>query len=569
MSFRPARTLTAAVSVLAIAAPPQAAFADGPRVAPTAHRQAAPAKPIIARAPEAARELRIHRGGEGAGARALTLGLGKAIVVDLPAEARDVLLSEPLIADAVMRTASRAYIIGRKVGQTNVFFFDSQGRQIANLEIRVEPDVRGLHDLLRAAAPDARVSVESVNGTIVLSGNVGNASEADRIVQIATRYLSTDQAAGAAGGGGGAGSTPLVNLLTIQNEEQVLLKVRMVEMSRSLVKQLGVNLNAQNIINEFLPEDVFAQVATANGFSINGTLLGGVSGRGGVADTVLTPLTLAPPSNPLPAPPGTATSGAGGAGDLIQKSQVDASIAAFERVGLLRVLAEPNVTAVSGESGSFLAGGEFPIPVGQEDGKISIEFKPFGVGLAFTPVVLGNGRISLKLSTEVSETTGEGAISANGLVIPALQVRRAETTVEVPSGGAMVIAGLIQERTRQALEGVPGAKDMPGLGALFRSRDFVNAESELVIIVTPYIVRPTSPDKLRTPSDGYQNPTDIDAIFRGRINQVYSNPASDTEGHTLKGRFGFRLPEMQPPKLNAPRPRLASAPQPAPGSRRP
>jgi pilus assembly protein CpaC len=569
MSFRPARTLTAAVSVLAIAAPPQAAFADGPRVAPTAHRQAAPAKPIIARAPEAARELRIHRGGEGAGARALTLGLGKAIVVDLPAEARDVLLSEPLIADAVMRTASRAYIIGRKVGQTNVFFFDSQGRQIANLEIRVEPDVRGLHDLLRAAAPDARVSVESVNGTIVLSGNVGNASEADRIVQIATRYLSTDQAAGAAGGGGGAGSTPLVNLLTIQNEEQVLLKVRMVEMSRSLVKQLGVNLNAQNIINEFLPEDVFAQVATANGFSINGTLLGGVSGRGGVADTVLTPLTLAPPSNPLPAPPGTATSGAGGAGDLIQKSQVDAAIAAFERVGLLRVLAEPNVTAVSGESGSFLAGGEFPIPVGQEDGKISIEFKPFGVGLAFTPVVLGNGRISLKLSTEVSETTGEGAISANGLVIPALQVRRAETTVEVPSGGAMVIAGLIQERTRQALEGVPGAKDMPGLGALFRSRDFVNAESELVIIVTPYIVRPTSPDKLRTPSDGYQNPTDIDAIFRGRINQVYSNPASDTEGHTLKGRFGFRLPEMQPPKLNAPRPRLASAPQPAPGSRRP
>ncbi len=571
MSFRPARTLTAAVSVLAIAAPPQAAFADGPRVAPTAQRQAAPAKPIIARAPEAARELRIHRGGEGAGARALTLGLGKAIVVDLPAEARDVLLSEPLIADAVMRTASRAYIIGRKVGQTNVFFFDGQGRQIANLEIRVEPDVRGLHDLLRAAAPDARVSVESVNGTIVLSGNVGNASEADRIVQIATRYLSTDQAAGAAGGGGGGdgGSTPLVNLLTIQNEEQVLLKVRMVEMSRSLVKQLGVNLNAQNIINEFLPEDVFAQVATANGFSINGRLLGGVAGRGGVADTVLTPITLAAPSNPLPAPSGTATSGVGGAGDLIQKSQVDASIAAFERVGLLRVLAEPNVTAVSGESGSFLAGGEFPIPVGQEDGKISIEFKPFGVGLAFTPVVLGNGRISLKLSTEVSETTGEGAISANGLVIPALQVRRAETTVEVPSGGAMVIAGLIQERTRQALEGVPGAKDMPGLGALFRSRDFANAETELVIIVTPYIVRPTSPDKLRTPADGYQNPTDMDAIFRGRINQVYSNPASDTEGRALKGRFGFRLPEMQPPKLNAPRPRLASAPQPAPGSRRP
>lgn len=568
MTFRPARTLTAAMSALAIAAPPQVAFADGPRVAPTTQRQAAPKPPAIPTAPEPARELRIHRGGEGAGARTVTLGLGKAIVVDLPAEARDVLLSEPLIADAVMRTASRAYIIGRKVGQTNVFFFDSQGRQIANLEIRVEPDVRGLLDLLRAATPEARVNVESVNGTIVLSGNVGSAAEADRIVQIATRYLTTEQAAGGAGGGANA-QAPLVNLLTIQNEEQVLLKVRMVEMSRSLVKQLGVNLNAQNIINEFLPEDVFASVATSNGFSVTGSLLGGVTAGGGIADTVLTPTTLSPPAGQLPAPAGAARSGAAATGDLIQKSQVDASIAAFERVGLLRVLAEPNVTAVSGESGSFLAGGEFPIPVGQEDGKISIEFKPFGVGLAFTPIVLGNGRISLKLSTEVSETTGEGAISANGLIIPALQVRRAETTVEVPSGGAMVIAGLIQERTRQALEGVPGAKDMPGLGALFRSRDFVNSESELVIIVTPYIVRPTSPDRLRTPADGYQNPTDMDAIFRGRINQVYRNPASDTEGRNLKGRFGFRLPDNQPPKLNAPRPRLATSSQPSPGSRRP
>jgi pilus assembly protein CpaC len=567
MTFRPARTLTAAMSALAIAAPPQMALADGPRVAPTAQRQAATAKPAPAPAvPDTPRELRIHRGGEGSGARTLTLGLGKAIVIDLPAEARDVLLSEPLIADAVMRTASRAYVIGRKVGQTNVFFFDSQGRQIANLEIRVEPDVRGLHDLLRAAAPDARVSVESVNGTIVLNGNVGSAAEADRIVQIATRYLTTEQAAG---GASSNATAPLVNLLTIQNEEQVLLKVRMVEMSRSLVKQLGVNLNAQNIINEFLPEDVFATVATRTGFSVSGSLLGGATGAGGIADTILVPTTLNPPAGQLPAVPGAARSGSAASGDLIQKSQVDASIAAFERVGLLRVLAEPNVTAVSGESGSFLAGGEFPIPVGQEDGKISIEFKPFGVGLAFTPIVLGNGRISLKLSTEVSETTGEGAISANGLVIPALQVRRAETTVEVPSGGAMVIAGLIQERTRQALEGVPGAKDMPGLGALFRSRDFVNSETELVIIVTPYIVRPTSPDKLRTPADGYQNPSDIDAIFRGRINQVYRNSASDTEGRELKGRVGFRLPDVQPPKINAPRPRLATTSQPSPGSRRP
>jgi pilus assembly protein CpaC len=235
-------------------------------------------------------------------------------------------------------------------------------------------------------------------------------------------------------------------------------------------------------------------------------------------------------------------------------SQADATIEAFERAGLLRVLAEPNLTAISGEAARFLAGGEFPVPVASEDGQISVEFKPFGVGLAFTPIVLSGGRISLKVSTEVSELTTEGAISTGdtpvrnadgtttvirGITIPALQVRRAETTLEMSSGSSIVLAGLIQERTRHAYEGVPGVLNTPVLGALFRSRDFINNETELVIIVTPYLVRPTSPNRLRTPADGFRNPSEGAAFISGRLNAMYRPSADQSrDENSLQGPMG-------------------------------
>ena len=240
-----------------------------------------------------------------------------------------------------------------------------------------------------------------------------------------------------------------------------------------------------------------------------------------------------------------------GSGSSVTRSQQDVQIEAMERAGLLRVLAEPNLTAISGEPAKFLAGGEFPVPVTSQNGEISVEFKPFGVGLAFTPVVLSEGRISLKLSTEVSELTSDGAISTGdqvftdstgqrnvirGITIPALQVRRAETTVEMPSGGSLMMAGLIQERTRQAMEGVPGAKDLPIFGQLFRSRDFINNETELVILVTPYLVDAASTKEMKTPADGYINPSDAAAILTGRLNAVYSG--RDGNGKTLQGPAG-------------------------------
>lgn len=521
--------------------------------------------------PEGSMYVTITRGADASAPRQVTLPLNKAVIVDLPIDARDVLLSNPDIADSVVRTARRVFVIGRKVGQTNAFFFDVSGRQIANLEIRVEPDVSALNAMFKRFAPNGSVKAESVNGALVLTGTVKSAADADRIMQIAEKF-------NAPAGGNGAAATgqkqpaQIVNLIAVEGKEQVLVRVRVVEMSRTLVKQLGVNGTAQNILNQLLPRDWFFNAATANGFSVNGKLLGGLTADGGVANNILQPQSVAFPSGTaFNAPVGTAGVGgfnvdpiqdaAGniigtkttlGPGKLVSTSQEDVQIQALERVGLLRVLAEPNLTAISGESAKFLAGGEFPVPVQSKDGEISVQFKPFGVGLAFTPVVLSGGRISLKLSTEVSELSPDGAINTGdqvftdangqrnvirGISIPALQVRRAETTVEMPSGGALMLAGLIQERTRQALEGVPGAKDIPIFGQLFRSRDFLNDETELVILVTPYLVDATANSKLKTPADGYVNPSDGAALLTNRLNAVYKG-ASASSGKTLQGPAG-------------------------------
>ncbi len=518
--------------------------------------------------PASAPTMRINRGG-GAQSVSLVLPFGKSAIVDLPADARDILISNPQIADATVRTSRRAYVIGRALGQTNIFFFDAAGRQIANVEIRVEPDVEPLNELLSRHAPHASIRAEAVNASVVLTGTARSAAEADRAFQLARTFLGIAGGTGAgeaqAGGPSSPGSsqpggnTPrVINLIQVEGSEQVLVRVRVVEMSRALVRQLGINLNYEEMVNRLLPSDAFVDVATRNGFSINGTVLGGLAASGGVAESILNPSSVTYPGNTLSTEQSTLGAGVGGyqpptstspeqwgPATLSTDRQTDASIEAFERAGLLRVLAEPNLTAISGEAARFLAGGEFPVPVNSDDGQITVEFKPFGVGLAFTPLVLSGGRISLKVSTEVSELTSDGAISTGdipirnadgtttvirGINIPALQVRRAETTLEIPSGGSMVLAGLIQERTRHAMEGVPGVMNTPVIGSLFRSRDFVNNETELVIIVTPYLVRPTSPDQLRTPADGFRNPGEGESLLTGRLNAMYRPARAEGDG---------------------------------------
>ena len=443
--------------------------------------------PVQAQA-AAAQLVKVNQGGEGTRTRSVVLGLNKAAVVELPVSARDVLVSDPAIVDAVVRTPKRIYLIGLKVGQTNAFFFNKTGKQIVNLEIRVERDLAGLRTSLHQYFPEARIDVQAMNDHIVLSGSVANAAEADKAKDLAARYVgSTDQ---------------VLNMLTIEGKEQVMLKVTVAEMQRSVIKQLGVDLTTAGSLG-----NLALNLATSNPFSVQGGVLGGAT-----AD-------------------GTLTTG---------NTTLGASLKALEEDGLVRTLAEPTLTAISGEGAKFLAGGEFPVPTAKDkDGNITVTYKPFGVGLAFTPVVLSEGRISLKISTEVSELTTQGQVVQNGLTIPALKVRRAETTLEMPSGGSLVMAGLLSDSTKQNIDGVPGAKDLPVLGQLFRSRDYQKNETELVIIVTPYVVDPVSRKELALPTDGYAPASDMDTILMGRLNATYGNKNAAPTDKQLKGPVGF------------------------------
>ncbi len=445
---------------------------------------------------EGASVVRVDMGA-GPSAQSLVLPEGRSAVVELPVDARDVLVSNPAVAQAVLRTPRRIFVVGAKAGATDAVFFDAAGRRILTLSIRVDQNTSSVQDTINRLLPDSHVHVEAINDSVILSGMAANASDADKALQIAKATV-----------GPGA---QVLNMMAIAGKDQVMLKVRIVEMQRSVIKQLG--LNWQAVLNQAgNPQVVLGTAAT---FGINGTLLGGLTGA--LHET-----------------------NAKGAETL------QGDIQAFERVGLIRNLAEPNLTAVSGEAANFLVGGEFPVPTGQSStGQVQIEFKPFGVGLGFTPVVLSGGRISLKLSTEVSELSNQGAFSipsaagAPSLVVPSLTVRKSETTVELPSGGAMMIAGLMQDSSNQDLDSIPGVGDIPILGALFRSRDFQSGQTELVIIVTPYIVTPGSPADMQTPIDGLQASDDVSTIFLGRLNETYKHAPEATAGRTYQGPYGY------------------------------
>lgn len=480
----------------------RARLVAGGRILAALFMAGALAAPIPAGAAVGGAQLvKIDSGGASATSRTIVLGLNKAAIVELPSAARDVLVSDPKIVDAVVRTSTRTYLIGLTVGQTNVFFFGDKGQQLLNLEIRVERDLAGLRQTLRHYFPNSRIDVQAMNDHIVLSGAVANASEADKARDLATRYI-------------GGKPEQVLNMLTIEGKEQVMLKVTVAEMQRNVIKQLGVNLSTADDFGNFA-----LRLSTVNPFSIQGAPLGGLA-------------TTAP--NPVT---GTAQNMGFNNGNL----SIQSAIRALEEDGLVRTLAEPTLTAISGEGAKFLAGGEFPIPVSKDlQGNITVNYKPFGVGLAFTPVVMSEGRINLKISTEVSELTTSGAfVSQQGLTIPGLNVRRAETTLELPSGGSLVMAGLLSDKTKQNIDGVPGAKDLPVLGALFRSRDYQKNETELVVIVTPYIVDPTNRKNLVLPTDGFAPASDMDTILMGRLNATYGANGNAPTDKKLKGPVGF------------------------------
>jgi pilus assembly protein CpaC len=486
--------------------------------------------------------VRIELTGQGPAARRLNLGKGKSALIELPVDARDISVTNPAIADVVLRTPRRISVLGIANGDTDAVFFDGVGHPILRLNIRVDQDGSAVADMIAHVLPGSHVGVEAVNNSLILSGQVPSAADADKAQQIAAQFVDKPER--------------VINMLSISGQDQVMLKVRIVEVQRTAIKQLGFNMSA--IIGQMGSNQLVSALSPTWG--VNGALLGGLTGAGLQRDTTQQPELQLPCTGPgwsagalCPQVVTNSSQAANYNAATLHETagssglnKAAATIQAFERAGLVRSLAEPNLTAVSGEPAKFLVGGEFPVPTGQDNnGRVTIEFKQFGVGLGFTPVVLSGGRISLKLSTEVSELSNIGSFTltsgagSGSVVVPSLEVRQAQTTVELPSGGSMMIAGLLQNETKQDIDSLPGLMTLPILGTLFRSRDFQSGETELVIIVTAYLVKATSADQLQTPADGLEIASDSQTILLGRLNKVYQAPPDAVAGRSYQGPYGY------------------------------
>ncbi|HXI05715.1 MAG: type II and III secretion system protein family protein [Bradyrhizobium sp.] len=435
-------------------------------------------------------------------ARFLSLGIGKSVVIDLPRDVKDVLVADPKIANAVVRSAQRAYIIGAAVGQTNIVFFDSAGQQIAAYDIAVKRDLNGVRAALKQILPNSDIQIDGLGDGVVLSGTAASPIEAQQAGDLAAKLAG--------------GQDKVVNSIAVRGRDQVMLKVTVAEVARTIIKQLGIDLSGS-----FNYGTSVVSFNNANPFTAYGRAL--------VAGNTIT--------------------GAVGNGP-----NVTATIRAMESAGVVRTLAEPNLTAISGESATFIAGGEFPIPAGYSCDPTTrvcttqISFKKFGISLNFTPIVMTEGRISLRVMTEVSELSNEnsltlsqavGPTSTNNVTIPSIKTRRAESTLEIPSGGSMAMAGLIADQTKQAVNGLPGLTQLPILGSLFRSRDFVNNQTELMVLVTPYVVRAVAQKDLSRPDDGFSNASDPQADLIGSINRIYGVPGRVEPARNYRGTYGF------------------------------
>lgn len=413
----------------------------------------------------------------------------QAVLVRLDDPVNSVFVADPEIADVQVRSARLIYIFGRGAGETTLFALDSEERVIVSERVRVRHNMSGLQRALATLDPAQPINVEAVDDALVLRGHVSSAEVAENARRIAVQY---------------AGEDNVINRLQVTGPSQVNIRVRVAEVSRSLTENFGVRWDE-------VSADLFGEVFRFFG--------GAVSGAEGAFNFDF-----------------EITSG---------NATVDGLIEALAEEGLISILAEPNLTAMSGETASFLAGGEFPIPVSQDRDRVTVEFKEFGVRLEFTPVLLGDDRISLAVAPEVSELNFADGVTVGGFNIPALNTRRASTTVELGSGQSFAIAGLLQNTRDHNISKLPGLGDLPILGALFRSDRFREGETELAIVVTPYVVEPTSTREMALPTDDLLPPNDVERIFFGRM---YGESAArrqaaarELEGQELSGSVGFML----------------------------
>ncbi len=432
----------------------------------------------------------------GAPVKNLQMGVGKSIIVDLPEEAAEIYVGDPKIANAIVRSAKRIYVSAVANGQTSIFALAKDGRKIAIVDVSVGRDVGELSNLLNAAIPSNDIRVRTVADSIILTGSVASAGDAQKALDIASGFVNDSAGSFSFNGSGGK----VINSLTIRGLDQVSLRVTIAEIRREIVKQLGVNLSGSGPNGSFTVD---------NPFAINGVLA--------AAQATL--------------------SWAKG------NQNLSATLQAFEREGVAHTLAEPIVTAVSGESAKFMAGGTIPIATSESctGGICQVGFmqQPYGVTLNFTPVVLSQGRIQLRIATEVTDIDASTQITVGGISIPGFRTRNNVTTVELPSGGSIASAGLIGTQTQQAVNGLPGLMNIPVLGALFRSHDYQRNETELLIVVSPYIVHAIDPNQIVRPDQNFQEASDPQAWFLGRVNRIYSTSGTLQPMPGYTGKIGF------------------------------
>lgn len=411
----------------------------------------------------------------------LRLGLEKSAVLQLPVPAKDVIVGNPAMVDVVLKNRKTAYLFARTAGQTNIFFLDAYGQQILKLDIEVTLDTKALKALLDRAMPGNTIQVDSTGSNIVLKGTVADAQQGKIAEDLAGRFISSTDG-------------KVLNLLKVSEGNQVMLKVHVVELKRTVLKRLGINLEGTITAGTFNFD--FANSTYSD--TLQRTLNGIAS---------------------FPGPP----------------LDIKATIRALEESGLATILAEPTLTAVSGAPARFRAGGEYPYSNCNIENENTTNpylncttfFRDYGITLDFTPTVLSEGRIALNVFTEVSDL----APNIYGTE-PLIDTRNAQTSIELPSGGSMMLAGLIKNVSSQKMENTPGLRSLPVLGALFSSQEFERKQSELVVIVTPYIVNPATEKQLATPIDRFNNATDFQQLFLGRLNRVYGLP--DGEGTSMQ-----------------------------------
>jgi pilus assembly protein CpaC len=417
------------------------------------------------------------------------LSVGEGQMIRLPRNVADVWTSNPAVADVYVANQRQISLFGKDFGEATVIATAADGSVVYGAKVRVSPNVTSVDQMLKAAMPDANIQVTTVGQMAVMNGTVASPEDSAQAEALVRSLLNP-----------GVDTSQPGAALRVLPVNRLKTATPLAEVNRSLLKEIGVNILTRD---------------STDGFQFG-------IGQGG-AGNFGTPGSGTTPGTPKSFAIGANGTTLGFAGKLLGLDILSTlNLSAGD--GLVTILAEPNLTALSGETASFLAGGEYPIPVSQALGSVTIEYRQYGVGLAFTPIVLADGRISMRVRPEVSELSNEGAVKLNDFLVPALTTRRAETTVELGSGQSFMIAGLLRNTNTNNINKAPFLGDLPILGALFRSTSFKRSETELVIVVTPYLVRPTS-GRLALPTDGYRAPTDVQQMIEGQTFVGQSGPA--------------------------------------------